>query len=225
MASLNNFTRFEELPGEIQVKIFKEAIAQEHVTRVVPVINSTKRVVLTRDVLRDSKFIGLCKVADDVARSIYDCELQILQNNALNTIHLSSNWDIFLVSPWQFTLGINANAAMLSQSLSSLSPNDLSKVKKVMEHQLDMGELVYHATPNFDRIVYSSVDTCFVRVDHARPTPQTLTAQIGGGPHTQLDVLRYYTNPSIYEELTGLDLAQDHQEEESSGVDPEGSCE
>lgn len=93
-----------------------------------------------------------------------------------------------------------------------------------MEHQLDLGDLVYQPTPNFDQMVYSSVVTCFIRVDHARPTIQSLTAQIGGALHTQLDLLSHYTTPSIYQELTNLEGAR-HNIEDESGVVSEDSQE
>lgn len=110
MAPLTTFTLFEELPVELQMEIYQEAIIEEHNSRVVPVLNSTKRVVLTPDVMRDSKFFSLCKVAQNVAKSIYDCELQVTQNKVLKTIHLSTKRDIFLVGPWQYTIGINLNS-------------------------------------------------------------------------------------------------------------------
>ncbi|KAK8060615.1 hypothetical protein PG996_010545 [Apiospora saccharicola] len=222
MAPLTSFP-IQKLAAELQIKIYKEAIAQEYATRVVPVLNSTKRIVLTPDVMRDSKFLGLCDVADDVAKSIYDCEVEVIQNNAITTIHLSTKWDIFLVGSWPFTLGINVNSGLFPQSLSSISPSALSKIKKVMEHHLDLEDLVYRPTPKFNRMIYSFVDTCFLRVDHARPTLQTLTAQIGGGPHNQLDLLSHYTNPTIYEERTILEITQGEKEDES-GEDLEGSC-
>ncbi|KAK7926834.1 hypothetical protein PG985_003832 [Apiospora marii] len=91
-----------------------------------------------------------------------------------------------------------------------------------MEHQLDLEDLVYHPTPSFDRTVYSSVHTCFARVDHARPTVQNFAAQIGGGPYIQRDLFRFYTSPSVYQELTDLDDAQDEADvEDESGDDSE----
>lgn len=219
----------QNLPVELQIKIYEEALAQEyqeHATRVVPILNSTKRAVLTPNLMRRSKFLGLCKVADDVAKSIYDCELEVTQNTVIRTVRLSTKWDIFLVGSWQFTLGINVNSGLFPQSLSPISPAALSKVKKVMEHQLDLGDLIYHPTPSFDRTVYSSVHTCFARVDHARPTIQDLAALIGGGPYTQRDLLNFYTNPSRYQELTHLEDAQGKDDiEGEAGGDSQGRTE
>lgn len=219
MSTLTTFTIFKKLPVEIQMRIYKEAITEEHSVKVVPVLNSTKRVVLTQDHLMraSSKFFGLCPIADDVASSIYDCPVLIAdQDPNHRTVPFSTKLDIFLVSPWQYTLGLNINSGLFQQSIDAIRPTALSKIKQVMEHQLDLGDLVYSPVPNFDRVAYPSVRFIYIRVDHERPTPQRLATRIGGGPYTQADLLGYYTNPSIYEEVTNAEASAQDEIEDGS---------
>lgn len=202
MSTPTTFTRFEELPVEIQMKIYEEAIVEEHSVKVVPVINSTKRVVLTPEMMRESsKFFGLSKVDYDVAKTIYDCPLLVADQDTERTVHFSTKMDIFLVSPWQYTFGLNINSRLLHQSLDALKPTALLKIKRVMEHQLDLGDLVHSPLPTFDRVTYPSAQSLYIRVDHQRPTIASLAGQVTGpGPYTAVDLLNYCTRPSRYEE-------------------------
>ncbi|KAK8128723.1 hypothetical protein PG984_009831 [Apiospora sp. TS-2023a] len=203
MSTLAAFPRFEEFAFEIQAKIYKEAITEEHRVKVAPVVNSTKRVVLTQDHMRDlAKWFCLSQAAYDAAKSIYDCPLLVTDHQGIERVtHFSTKWDIFLVSPWQFTLGINTNSHLFLQSLNAIPPTTLSKIRQVVEHQLDMGDLVYNPVPSFDRVAYPSARVCYIRVDNQRPSIAALAGELpGAGPHTAADLLNYCTHPARYEE-------------------------
>ncbi|KAK6853704.1 hypothetical protein PG995_010516 [Apiospora arundinis] len=222
MSTLTKFALFPQLPYEMKILVWKEAIADEHANRVVPMLESTKRVVLTADVMRSlSKFFGLCKTARDAAFLLYDCPLVVANHGSTRTIQLSTKLDThhpvehqagYLVASWKFSLGVNANSGAFRHSLSAIQPAQLSKIERVMEHQLDLGDLVYTPVPRFDRDSYPSAKVCYIRCDEERPTTQDLVALLGGGPYTSVDVLNHHTNPSLYEERM---LAEEETEEDS----------
>ncbi|KAK8867638.1 hypothetical protein PGQ11_006216 [Apiospora arundinis] len=215
MSAPKSFELFPTLPYELQVMVWKEAIANEHGNRVVPLLEATKRVVLTADVIRAlPKFFGLCKTACDAVDDVYDCRLMVAHNNTTRIVRLSTALEIFLVGGWQFSLGVNAHNGNFNHSLSALSPTLLAKVASVMEHQVDLGDLVYHPVPHFDRAIYSSAKLCYIRVDCDRPTTQDLARLLGGGPYSAADVLSHYTNPALYEErVLGEDTTGDESDE------------
>ncbi|KAK7926835.1 hypothetical protein PG985_003833 [Apiospora marii] len=202
MSSPTTFTRFEEFPNEIQSKIYEQAILEDHNAKVVPVVNSTKRVVLTQAMMRESpKFLGLSQVAYDVTKAIYDCPFLVVDRGIDRIVYFSSKLDIFLVSAWQYTLGVNINSRLLHQSINALKPTALLKIQHVMEHHLDLGDLVYSPVPEFDQFTYPSAQSLHIRVDHQRPTIASLAGQLNGpGPHTVADLLDYCTQPTRYEE-------------------------
>ncbi|KAK8052516.1 hypothetical protein PG993_003901 [Apiospora rasikravindrae] len=191
---------FERLPPEVRYKIYEEAMAEEHYTAVVPIVDSSKRVVLTRDLMRtSSKFMLVCKTARDAVFGIYDIRLLVQHNDLLGSLRLSSKWDVFLVGPWQFTLDLPLYG-LFPTSISRIHPDQLAKITQVMEHQL-LKDSKQVPVPRYDQTVYRSTKISFIKVDHTKPTTQSLAAQIGGGPYTDFDLLGYYTNPDVYNNL------------------------
>ncbi|KAK7955923.1 uncharacterized protein PG986_005145 [Apiospora aurea] len=214
MSTLSSFPLFAKLPNELQIEIWKQAIKDEHNDRVVALTFRQGHVILTDELMNKlSKFFSICYFSRDTAKKLYDVALPVLKQSGPGVVHLSTKLDIFLISPWAYTLGINiAGNALFQQSHARLQLATLQKMERVMEHQLDLGDLVYHPRPRFGRSVFRSVKVCYFRMDHQRPTTHRLAAQIGGGPYTRMDLLLHYMNPDLYKELTAENDLEERDE-------------
>ncbi|KAK8052519.1 hypothetical protein PG993_003904 [Apiospora rasikravindrae] len=215
MSSLSTFPQFAKLPNELQIEIWKQAITDEHNDRVVALTYRQGHVILTDELMNKlSKFFSICYLSRHTVKKLYDVALPVLKQSGPGVVHLSTKLDIFLISPWAFTMGINiATNALFQPSSARLQPATLQKMKRVMEHQLDLGDLIYHPRPQLGRALFRSVKVCYLRQDHQRPTTRRLAAQIGGGPYTQMDLLRHYTNPDMYEKRTAEDDFEEERDE------------
>ncbi|KAK7926836.1 hypothetical protein PG985_003834 [Apiospora marii] len=213
---------FSALPRELQIMVWEEAIVAEYADRVVPVLRSTQRVVLTAILTGPvSKYFHLCSSSREAAQLTYNLPmLAVRPDGEFREARLSTALDIFLVSPWQYTLGINANSWPFQQSIDAIHPNKLSKIKQVMEHHLDLTDLIYHVDPTFDRALFQSVKVCFIRLDHQRPTIASLAGQLSGpGPHTGADLLEYCTQPSRYDDRAITEEVDGEEMDQAVGVE------
>ncbi|KAK8128722.1 hypothetical protein PG984_009830 [Apiospora sp. TS-2023a] len=218
MSTLGQFGKFPELPYELQVKVWKEAIIADYTDRVVPVLHNTKRVVLPGNLMGpDSKFFSISESSSEAAEAIYDLSVLAHDNGSgeFQVVRLSTSLDIFFVSAWGFTLGIDTSGGSFPMSVAPIPHNALAKVERVMEHYLDLGDLVHNVMPTFNRSLFQAVKVCYLRLDHEKPTPQILANLIGGGPYTQADVLAHYTNPAIYEEVINPEAVEVDTEDDT----------
>ncbi|KAK7926837.1 hypothetical protein PG985_003835 [Apiospora marii] len=206
MSAPQTFSPFERLPAEMQTKIWEKAIEDEHDDRVVPLTYRTGYVILTDRVKQASKFFHTCPGSREAALSMYDLEVPVMKNGKPATVRLSTKLDIFVISPWGFTMGINAAGDLLFQrSTSCLTLSSLAKMERIMEHRIALDGPDSPARPIFNRALFRSVKVCYLRIDHQKPTIQGLTSQIAGGPRAQMDLLINYTNPAMYRELVADD--------------------
>lgn len=203
MSALPTFTPFGRLPAELQTKIWEEAIQDEHDDRVVPLTYRTGYVILTDQVMKQSsKFFRACPGSREAAKSMYDLEVPVMKNGKPATIRLSTKLDIFVVSPWSYTMGINTTSnPLLQRSSSSLTLESLTKMERVMEHRIALDGPDSPAHPTFNRALFRSVKICYLRIDHQKPTAQGLPSQLSNGPRAQMDLLINHTNPATYREL------------------------
>lgn len=182
--------------------IWKEAIVADYTDRVVPVLRNTKRFVLTDSLTPISKYFRICSSSREAADLIYDLPILVIRYDGKSKqARLSATLDILFISAWAFTLGINPFGSSLQVSITHIPNQALAKIERVMEHHLDLGDLVYKVNPTFDRSLFQSVKVCHVRLDHKMPKSQALANQIGGGPYTPADLLRHYTDHFMYEEV------------------------
>ncbi|KAK8052517.1 hypothetical protein PG993_003902 [Apiospora rasikravindrae] len=221
MAALDHFHKLGEMPSELQVMIWKEAILDDCQDRVVPLLHNTNRVVLTSAIANLPKYFSLSSASRAAAESVYNLQVPFTNKNGKKGyVRLSTALDIFFVSPWGFTLGINVFKSSLFQlSTMPLPANALARLERVMEHHLDLTDLVYHVDPTFDRAVFSSANVCYIRLGYQRPTVRGLSQFFSGPrPHTAVDLLEYCSNPAFYEERAIVEM----EEEEVEGEEAEG---
>ncbi|KAK7958016.1 hypothetical protein PG988_012864 [Apiospora saccharicola] len=141
-------TGFSDLPREVQLMVFKEAIVADYTDRVVPVLGSNKRVVLTSRLTNPiSKYFRICSSSREAAQLIYDVPMSATTSDGkTREARLSTALDIFLVSAWGFTLGINVFGGLFQMSDEPLPVSALAKVERVMEHSFiaDLVRFVFH---------------------------------------------------------------------------------
>ncbi|KAK8080870.1 hypothetical protein PG997_008688 [Apiospora hydei] len=205
MPSPSTFSPFPRLPKELQIQILEDAIEEDNGDRVVALTYQTGHVILTQELLNNiSKFFSVCKLSRDVAESMYNVKIPT-KNNKRGVVHLSTKMDIFFISPWAFTLGININAnggALFPRSDTQLGLATLRKMKHIMEHRVNLGGPIASARrPLFNRSLFRSAKVCYFQVDRQRPMTQSLAAQTGHGPYTTMDLLTHYMKPKLYVEL------------------------
>ncbi|KAK6853703.1 hypothetical protein PG995_010515 [Apiospora arundinis] len=200
MANIRSFGIFTQLPTELQLQVWEEAILAEHTPRVVPLVRITRQVVVTSELARtlSNRFFVVCHASRQAAERVYDEELLVVNRLTLN-IHIYGPASLFLITP------------------SPLSRAALGRIRQVMEHHMSQMYSVTRVNPVFDRSVFSSVEVCYIRLEYQRMTVARIAALLGGpGPYTDVDLLRYYCRPCLYERRT---LPEEDTEEESSGSD------
>ncbi|KAK8042920.1 hypothetical protein PG994_013403 [Apiospora phragmitis] len=213
MSTLQHFPKLTQLPKELQRMVWKEAILADYVDRVVAVLHNSKQIVLTSDLSTPSKFLSLCQASRSAAESYYDVKLPAINSGIPGVVGLSTTLDVFFISAWGFTLGINVFGGLFEISATPLPSEELAKVERVMEHHLDLEDMIYQVEPAFDRAVFQSVRVCYLRLDHQRPILASLASQsTGPGPHTRVDLLDYCTNPSWYEEHVVTEVNEEETE-------------
>ncbi|KAK8080874.1 hypothetical protein PG997_008692 [Apiospora hydei] len=93
------FHRFAELPTEIQLLIWKEAVMQDK--RIVPVGDELRYAFVTEELLAPPKFFLVCQASLIAARGCYDVRLRFRQpNGEPGLVRLSTTTDIFLIKDW-----------------------------------------------------------------------------------------------------------------------------
>ncbi|KAK8080872.1 hypothetical protein PG997_008690 [Apiospora hydei] len=109
------------MPMEVQQMIWTEAIVSDHVDRVVPVLYGSNKIVLRSDITTLSKYFHLSPASRAAAQRVYDLQLPIVKDGKPGYVRLSSSLDIFFISAWGYTLGINAFSPLFQLS-PTLSP-------------------------------------------------------------------------------------------------------
>ncbi|KAK8052518.1 hypothetical protein PG993_003903 [Apiospora rasikravindrae] len=222
MSTTNDVPKLGNMPMELQQMIWTEAILADYTDRVIPVLYGSNQIVLRNDTMVLPEFFRYSQASRSAAQRIYDLQLPVMKNGKPGYVRLSSKLDIFFVSAWGYTLGVNVRSPLFQVSPTPLRPEALAKVERVMEHHLDLEDLVYNVDPTFDRAVFPSVNTCFIRLDHERPTLANLAGRLPGpGPHTAVDLLDYCTKPSWYEEREVTDVTEDEEMEDAEVEDAE----
>ncbi|KAK7955922.1 uncharacterized protein PG986_005144 [Apiospora aurea] len=218
MSTLDHFHKLQELPMESQCMVWKEVVETECAERVVPVITGSNRVVLTSDLIKPNMFLGICHASGAAAESAFDVRLRAVKNGKTGVIRLSTTRDIYFVSAWGYTLVINVFSGLFHIASTALLPEALANVERVMEHHLDLEDLVYHVDPTFSRTTFPSVNQCFIRIDHERPTIANQARFLPGpGPHTAVDLLKHCSNPSWYEQRAVVEEVVDDDAETADG--------
>ncbi|KAK8128721.1 hypothetical protein PG984_009829 [Apiospora sp. TS-2023a] len=205
MSAPQTFSQFVNLPAELQTKIWEQAIKDEHDDRVVPLTYRTGYVILTDQVkYQASKFLRVSFDSQEAAMSVYNLEVPVIKNGEPGIVRLSTKLEIFVISPWSYTMGIStAGNALFQRSTTPLSLDSLNKMERVVEHRIALDGPVSHARPLFNRATFRSVKVCYLRIDNQKPTTQGLASQIGGGgAPTQMDLLINNTKPVMYRELS-----------------------
>ncbi|KAK8060612.1 hypothetical protein PG996_010542 [Apiospora saccharicola] len=81
MSAPQTFSRFGDLPAELQTKIWEQAIKDEHDDRVVPLTYRTGYVILTDQVkYQASKFLRVSFDSQETATSVYNLEVPVIKN-------------------------------------------------------------------------------------------------------------------------------------------------
>ncbi|KAK7996717.1 potassium transporter 12 [Apiospora arundinis] len=78
MAPLTQFHCFGLLPPELRSLVWKQDLMSDRKDRIVPVTRDTKRVMITRDLLSQSRIFNVCHDARDAAKEIYDLEIPVV---------------------------------------------------------------------------------------------------------------------------------------------------
>ncbi|KAK7996716.1 chitinase [Apiospora arundinis] len=222
MSNLRSFRFFTQLPAELQLQVWEEAILADHVPRVVPLVRNTRQVVVTSELAAtlSNRFFVICHASRQAAERVYDEELLVTNRvGRVGHIRVSTRHDIFFTSAWQLTLNIHiyGPASLFLITPSPLSRAALGRIRQVMEHHMSQMYSVTRVNPVFDRSVFSSVEVCYIRLEYQRMTVARIAALLGGpGPYTDVDLLRYYCRPCLYERRT---LPEEDTEGESSGSD------
>ncbi|KAK7955921.1 ribosomal protein L28e [Apiospora aurea] len=216
MATLDHFHKFGEMVDELQMMVWKEAILDDYVDRVVPLLHPSNQVVLTRGITTLPKFFSLTSTSRTAAKSVYNLKVPVTNKHGQDGyVRLSAALGIFFVGQWGYTLGINVFGSNLFQiSTMSLPSNVLAGIKSVMEYHQDLTDLVYHVDPTFDRVVFSSVNVCYIRLGYGRPTVRGMSWLFTGPPpRTAVHLLEYCTNPAFYEERAINKVADEEEPE------------